>query len=198
MRRKALVGLAGLLVVAVIVALAMAGGGGVPGESAEPAAAETSGAGSGAGRPGSDVSSMALDATRGGDGVGMPAGSSSPSGSSNGGAPSKPGPGGGPLPPLPSPDAPLDDVVDDVVDEVCTEAERAAIAQAADDLRADLEDQIDAKQSELDALSPLLVGLIDALRQEISDLESELASVDDVEEDAIAVCEAGGDGLSVF
>lgn len=198
MRRKILVGLAAVGLVGVVVALALMGGGADPTEEAGEAA-RASVTQPVAGKPGSAASSMAFDAARTGDGVAPVVGSGGSSAGSSDPAP--PVGGDDPLLPLP-PVPPAGDVVDDVVDAVCSEAEKADIAEMADDVRTDLEAEIATTQDALDSLVGGLLGTVSGQVQVLTDqlveLQGQLAAVDDLEKQALEVCEDGGDGLTVF
>ena len=107
----------------------------------------------------------------------------------------------------------IDDVIDEVVDDItdpieealCTDDERAAIdalvADRTDDILAEAEA---AKDDLLDSLGlgGLLGGITNAIQQQLdaidAEAEDQIDALQDTAAEALAICEDGGNALSVF
>ena len=109
--------------------------------------------------------------------------------------------------PLEGPDLPvaLPDLPDDIEDVLCSTEEREAIEATAAGLRESIVDEAEAAKDEIlggVGLGALLGGLSDAVQTQLDAVDAaaqmKLDDVDEKVEDAVDVCEAGGDPLSVL
>jgi hypothetical protein len=100
----------------------------------------------------------------------------------------------------------VDDVTGDGVDEIlCTAEERAAISSTADEMKDDIFAAAEAEKDDLlDSLGlgGLLGGITNAIQQQLNAIDAEAQQaadeVDSLVDDAIDLCEAGGEPLAVF